>query len=89
VVALTGGVLYGGGLFLASFSNIGLWLYLSYSVNEHLGLYRLALNHAEISDTCRIATNIAKCKSRDLLNVHTQLLLKVSRCCGESAKHRQ
>lgn len=38
VVALTGGVLYGGGLFLASFSNIGLWwLYLSYSVNEHLG----------------------------------------------------
>src|SRR5271154_917527 len=31
VVAMTGGVLYGLGLYLASFSNIGLWwLYLSY-----------------------------------------------------------
>jgi OFA family oxalate/formate antiporter-like MFS transporter len=39
VVAMTGGVLYGGGLFLASFSNIGLWwLYLSYGVIGGIGL---------------------------------------------------
>ena len=39
VVAMTGGVLYGGGLFLASFSSIGLWwLYLSYGVIGGIGL---------------------------------------------------
>lgn len=39
VVALTGGVLYGGGLFLASFSNHGLWwLYFSYGVIGGIGL---------------------------------------------------
>ena len=39
VVALTGGVLYGGGVFLASFSNHGLyWLYLSYGVIGGIGL---------------------------------------------------
>jgi OFA family oxalate/formate antiporter-like MFS transporter len=39
VVAVTGGVLYGGGLFLASFSNIGLWwLYLSYGAIGGTGL---------------------------------------------------
>ena len=39
VVALTGGVLYGLGVFLASFSNHGLWwLYLSYGVIGGIGL---------------------------------------------------
>lgn len=39
VVALTGGVLYGLGIFLASFSNHGLWwLYLSYGVIGGIGL---------------------------------------------------
>jgi OFA family oxalate/formate antiporter-like MFS transporter len=39
VVALTGGVLYGGGVFLASFSYHGLWwLYLSYGVIGGCGL---------------------------------------------------
>jgi OFA family oxalate/formate antiporter-like MFS transporter len=39
VVAMTGGVLYGGGLFLASFSNHGLWwLYLTYGVIGGVGL---------------------------------------------------
>ena len=39
VVAMTGGVLYGLGLFLASFSNLGLWwLYLSYGVIGGIGL---------------------------------------------------
>jgi MFS transporter, OFA family, oxalate/formate antiporter len=39
VVAMTGGVLYGLGLFLASFSNIGLgWLYFSYGVIGGTGL---------------------------------------------------
>lgn len=39
VVAITGGVLYGVGLFLASFSNIGLWwLYFSYGVIGGTGL---------------------------------------------------
>src|SRR5258708_27579575 len=39
VVAMTGGLLYGAGLFLASFSNHGLWwLYLSYGVIGGIGL---------------------------------------------------
>ncbi|MCU1222864.1 MAG: major facilitator superfamily 1 [Edaphobacter sp.] len=39
VVALTGGVLYGAGVFLASFSNHGLWwLYLTYGVIGGIGL---------------------------------------------------
>lgn len=39
VVAMTGGALYGGGIFLASFSNIGLWwLYLSYGLIGGIGL---------------------------------------------------
>jgi OFA family oxalate/formate antiporter-like MFS transporter len=39
VVALTGGVLYGGGIFLASFSSQGLWwLYLTYGVIGGIGL---------------------------------------------------
>jgi MFS transporter, OFA family, oxalate/formate antiporter len=39
VVALTGGLLYGAGLMLASFSNLGLWwLYLSYGVLGGIGL---------------------------------------------------
>jgi OFA family oxalate/formate antiporter-like MFS transporter len=39
VVALTGGLLYGAGLILASFSNHGLWwLYLSYGVIGGIGL---------------------------------------------------
>src|ERR1700675_3561990 len=39
IVALTGGVLYGVGVFLASFSNHGLWwLYLSYGVIGGIGL---------------------------------------------------
>jgi MFS transporter, OFA family, oxalate/formate antiporter len=39
VVALTGGVLYGLGVFLASFSNNGLWwLYLTYGVLGGIGL---------------------------------------------------
>ena len=39
VVALTGGVLYGLGVFLASFSNHGLWwLYLTYGVIGGIGL---------------------------------------------------
>ena len=39
IVALTGGFLYGAGLFLASFSNHGLWwLYLSYGVIGGIGL---------------------------------------------------
>jgi OFA family oxalate/formate antiporter-like MFS transporter len=39
VVAMTGGLLYGIGIFLASFSNIGLWwLYLSYGVVGGIGL---------------------------------------------------
>jgi MFS transporter, OFA family, oxalate/formate antiporter len=39
VVAMTGGVLYGLGVFLASFSSIGLWwLYLSYGVIGGIGL---------------------------------------------------
>ena len=39
VVALTGGVLYGTGIFLASFSGIGLWwLYLTYGLIGGIGL---------------------------------------------------
>src|SRR6202048_2124884 len=39
LVALTGGFLYGAGLFLASFSNHGLWwLYLTYGVIGGIGL---------------------------------------------------
>ena len=39
VVAMTGGALYGGGVFLASFSHIGLWwLYLTYGVIGGIGL---------------------------------------------------
>src|SRR3984885_3915882 len=39
VVAMTGGVLYGGGLFLASFSDRGVWwLYLTYGVIGGIGL---------------------------------------------------
>ncbi|HMH12432.1 MAG TPA: OFA family MFS transporter [Edaphobacter sp.] len=39
VVALTGGVLYGVGVFLASFSNHGLWwLYLTYGLISGIGL---------------------------------------------------
>ncbi len=39
VVALTGGVLYGGGIYLASFSYHGLWwLYLTYGVIGGIGL---------------------------------------------------
>jgi MFS transporter, OFA family, oxalate/formate antiporter len=39
VVALTGGLLYGGGVFLASFSYHGLWwLYLTYGVIAGIGL---------------------------------------------------
>ncbi|WP_213806218.1 OFA family MFS transporter [Granulicella sp. dw_53] len=39
VVALTGGVLYGLGVFLASFSSVGLWwLYLTYGVIGGIGL---------------------------------------------------
>src|SRR3982075_1734475 len=39
IVALTGGVLYGLGVFLASFSNHGLWwLYLSYGVIGGIGV---------------------------------------------------
>jgi OFA family oxalate/formate antiporter-like MFS transporter len=39
IVALTGGVLYGVGVFLASFSNHGLWwLYLTYGVIGGIGL---------------------------------------------------
>ncbi len=39
VVAMTGGVLYGVGIFLASFSNHGLWwLYLTYGVIGGIGL---------------------------------------------------
>ncbi len=39
VVAITGGVLYGAGIFLASFSNHGLWwLYLTYGVIGGIGL---------------------------------------------------
>ena len=39
VVAMTGGVLYGAGIFLASFSSQGLWwLYLSYGVIGGIGL---------------------------------------------------
>lgn len=39
IVALTGGILYGLGVFLASFSGIGLWwLYLTYGVIGGLGL---------------------------------------------------
>src|SRR6202161_3464089 len=39
VVAMTGGALYGLGVFLASFSSIGLWwLYLSYGVIGGIGL---------------------------------------------------
>src|SRR5882757_2580612 len=39
VVALTGGVLYGGGVFLASYSYHGLWwLYLTYGVIGGIGL---------------------------------------------------
>jgi OFA family oxalate/formate antiporter-like MFS transporter len=39
VVAMTGGVLYGLGVFLASFSSLGLWwLYLSYGVIGGIGL---------------------------------------------------
>lgn len=39
VVAMTGGVLYGVGVFLASFSSLGLWwLYLSYGVVGGIGL---------------------------------------------------
>ena len=44
IVALTGGVLYGVGVFLASFSDHGLWwLYLSYGFIGGLGL---AASHA-------------------------------------------
>ncbi|MDF2434039.1 MAG: transporter, family, oxalate/formate antiporter [Mucilaginibacter sp.] len=39
VVAMTGGVLYGGGVFLASFSDHGLWwLYLTYGLIGGIGL---------------------------------------------------
>src|ERR1700679_1319185 len=38
VVALTGGVLYGGGVFLASFSHGLPWLYFSYGVIGGIGL---------------------------------------------------
>src|SRR5580698_4962523 len=39
VVAMTGGALYGLGVFLASFSNLGLWwLYMSYGVIGGIGL---------------------------------------------------
>src|SRR5580658_8284470 len=39
VVAMTGGALYGLGVFLASFSSIGLWwLYVSYGVIGGIGL---------------------------------------------------
>jgi OFA family oxalate/formate antiporter-like MFS transporter len=39
VVAMTGGLLYGGGVFLASFSSAGLWwLYLAYGVIGGIGL---------------------------------------------------
>lgn len=39
IVALTGGFLYGAGVFLASFSNHGLsWLYLSYGIIGGIGL---------------------------------------------------
>jgi MFS transporter, OFA family, oxalate/formate antiporter len=39
VVAMTGGVLYGAGILLASFSSLGLWwLYLSYGVIGGIGL---------------------------------------------------
>jgi len=39
VVAVTGGLLYGAGVFLASFSNHGLaWLYLSYGIIGGVGL---------------------------------------------------
>src|SRR5260221_2515159 len=39
IVALTGGILYGLGVFLASFSNHGLWwLYLTYGVIGGIGL---------------------------------------------------
>lgn len=39
VVAMTGGLLYGGGVFLASFSSQGLWwLYLTYGVIGGIGL---------------------------------------------------
>jgi OFA family oxalate/formate antiporter-like MFS transporter len=39
VVAMTGGLLYGGGVFLASFSDQGLWwLYLTYGVIGGIGL---------------------------------------------------
>ena len=39
VVAMTGGALYGGGVFLASFSNIGIWwLYMTYGVIGGIGL---------------------------------------------------
>jgi MFS transporter, OFA family, oxalate/formate antiporter len=39
IVAMTGGVLYGGGVFLASFSYLGLWwLYLTYGVIGGIGL---------------------------------------------------
>src|SRR6267378_479701 len=39
VVAMTGGVLYGAGVFLASYSNNGLWwLYLTYGVIGGIGL---------------------------------------------------
>lgn len=39
VVAMTGGLLYGGGVFLASFSDHGLWwLYLTYGVIGGIGL---------------------------------------------------
>ncbi len=38
VVAITGGILYGGGVFLASFSHGLWWLYLSYGVIGGIGL---------------------------------------------------
>ena len=38
VVAITGGILYGGGVFLASFSHGLWWLYLSYGVLGGIGL---------------------------------------------------
>src|SRR4051812_46600147 len=38
IVALTGGVLYGAGVFLASFSHSLLWLYLSYGLIGGIGL---------------------------------------------------
>src|ERR1700743_3748779 len=41
VVAMTGGALYGGGVFLASMSNHGLWwLYLTYGLIGGIGLGR-------------------------------------------------